>query len=342
MKSNVWTLFFTFSVFSFVGVTASADSVTCKLEIKAPSGMWTPWGRSNNNRSVEVKADLKLEDSGLKQTEIYSDKTIDQLFYKNIIVAGNLHKDPTTQKKKLFIGVYEAYGSVPQTTPSSLLQLVHLSKVKTYEGNDRYEVLLPIVSGSSDSGSVELLAEDYGASGSTSKLKLSCALEDKEQHVVTLNPSNKRELFSCDIEASHHSSGKSVKENNKTVILGYNPNEFMRDLQPIVEDRHFGSFFGGIRIMGNLFIDSQTSQPKFLLGIYRSWKFYNPQVHGEYWVPDQPTKKEPFFFAMPEAEIITSSDYAEVATATAYEGFTVKVACKKLRNRTQLVQNYSF
>lgn len=344
MKANTLFLSFILGFMTLATVSANAETVTCELSHDAPVGAWRPSGRRNYDQTIVKQAELSLEESAHKQTEIIYDESLNSYFSRQLKVTGNIHLDPKTQKKKLFVGLYEVRSGI-RLNDESLLSMMHVSEtMKTYDGREMDEVLVPVVSGMSDTGSVELLAENYGSTGSPSKVKLSCSIS-KAPVASTLNFSNRRERFSCDVFAGHYASNKAVQEQNKQVILGYNSNEFMRDLQPIIEDKHFSGFFANVKIMANLFVDKETNQTKLLLGIYKIWRHYDAEKHGEYWVPDSNSRGKnggPFFYAQPQAEVITTSDYAEVITASAFDGYAVRVSCKKATNNNQWAENYSF
>jgi hypothetical protein len=262
----------------------------------------------------------------------------------DVTFLGSASLDPVTKRKKINVGMYSKNHLQTEFNPKlGLFNIPQLSKVKTWDNKDITEYYRPIMSAVSDSGKIELYNGDFEQQNI---IKFSCKTNEAENYISELKPERKREQFTCNINVKNSSERELIDEINKTVVLGFSYSH-KRDLQPVMEEditrtssSTDGKVLSGVRIMGNLYIDEKTNQPKFILGLYRMSRRYDPTKHAEYWTPEyQPKDKDgnraPWFFAMPIAEATTDSDYVELRSDF-QNGHTYKVKAECMKSNSQM------
>lgn len=311
--------------------------LTCEMNLVSSWKTWTPWGQKNYDQNVTVNATLPLVDNPLNKKVIFESESLNDYFQQgDIKFLANASLDPITKRKKIHIGMYVSNYLQTEFNPKlGLFNVPVLSKYKTWDGKNIINYFSPVMSAVSDSGRIELYNGDYQGD----RIKFSCLTEEEKAFITELKPENKKEQFTCNINVKNSLNREVIDELNKTVVLGFSYSH-KRDLQPIIEDEVFKSqSMAAIRLMGNLYVDKETNKPKFLLGIYKISRGYNPKEHSEYWTPEyQPKDRNgnprKWFYAMPLAESTTDSDYIELRSDFQH-GHTqkIKVECMKLNNR---------
>lgn len=242
-----------------------------------------------------------------------------------------------TGRKKVHVGMYTKNHFQTEFNPKlGLFNIPLLSKDKTYDNKDITNYFRPIMSAVSDSGRIELFTGDYQGD----KIQFSCITDEAESYISALKPERKKEQFTCNINVKNSLNREVIDELNKTVVLGFSYSH-KRDLQPIIEEDIFRSnSMPAIRLMGNLYVDPETNQSKFLLGMYRIRRGYDPKEHSEYWTPeyqpkDQNGNPSKWFFALPIAESITDSDYVELRSDFQH-GHSQKVKVECMKSNSQM------
>lgn len=327
-------------------------NLSCKVVVDEGSTYWSLSGRKTKELSAEAEVNLPISSDGLLNQVVIEDAMISSRFSKRVVFMANAHIDPVTGKRKIFLGMYHAHSTERRNTPT----LINVPFSDTYvDHNNQTQNItgfgIPIVSAVSDSGTIGLFTGRFV----DGKLKMSCVTDDAETYRSNLNLSEPRQLFSCNISVRNGFRGTSIDEINKEVILGRGEalrteqerrdderlgvsdlSAKRRDLQPIIDDEVFKKVSSRVQIMGNLYINKETNQPEFLLGIYEVNRFYDPVEHaGYYTLPEKrlAMNGNPTMYALPLAEVTSSSDYAEVRSAAAIDGYSYKVECKKMNNR---------
>jgi hypothetical protein len=313
--------------------------LACQIELDSPFNRLTLRGRVSDDKIINTQINLPISANAEENHIVLEDEAINSFFHHRIVFLGNAHLDPVTGSRKLFIGMYEAYSNNLRGR-THMFKLPFLDYFTDYRGEtvlgDSFG--LPIVSAASDSGRLDLFTGDY----KQSRLKMKCEIKDNVSVVTQLNFDQPRHQFTCNINMKNGHSGRKIDEINKQVTLGFNVND-RQELQPIIEDEHLSSVLASAKIMGNLYLNPETSKPELLLGIYRMSRWYDPVRHEGYYTPEyQPRSSteagKKFFYAMPLAEVRTNSDYAELRTGATASGYSLKVECKKINNQMAWIE----
>lgn len=307
-------------------------ALNCQMELGSDFSRLTLRGRVSYDKVIQANINIPISSSVEDNHIILEDEDINSYFHQRIVFLGNALIDPVTGERKIFIGMYAGYPNTLRGR-SNFFNLPFIDFYQDYNGNTVQDsgFGIPIVSAASDSGSISLFTGDF----KQARLKMNCKTSDSESYVSKLDFNQPRHQFSCNINMRNGHSGRQIDEINKQVILGFNVNDRM-ELQPIIEDEHLKSVLASAHIMGNLYLNPETSKPELLLGIYRMSRWYDPEKHSEYFTPERQARTHdgrPFFYAMPLAEVRTNSDYAELRTGATLSGYSLKVECKKIENR---------
>ncbi len=305
--------------------------MTCRIDLNPNNGSF--W-RKDNNLTYTEQIVLPLSADVSDHQVIFQSDEINAHFHRSIVFLGNATVDPLTGRRKIFIGIYQASDRKENIDKANLMfSLPFTEFYKKYDGKIGHSTQygLPIVSAVSDSGSLEIFTGDYF----NGRFKMSCKANGYDIQASSFDPlKSPRERFSCNINLKNAYSKQTVNELSRPVILGFST-EDRNDLQPIIEDNMFEGLLTNIRVMGNLYINQETLKPEFLLGIYRMSKLYDPKLHAGFHIPKNQTLNKngnPNYYAVPVAEIRTESDYAELRTRVALDGYRMEIECKKINN----------
>jgi len=217
------------------------ESYTCELSIDAPKTLFH--GQYyDQNKVFDVQ--IPVTKSQLDQTVLVSDDLINESFSKKVQFLGNVTIDPSTQKKRLFIGMYEMRSNTIDISkdPFFAIPVSNLDRSLDY-ADTRHAV--PIVSAVSDSGSLEI----FNASFNQHIIKFKCASKSRSSDSESkFDPNHGREKFLCNIKIMSYYKKQIINESNKQIILGYSTTK--RDLQPIMEDSQLKGYYANILVMG--------------------------------------------------------------------------------------------
>ncbi len=300
------------------------ESYTCELSIDAPKTLFH--GQYyDQNKVFDVQ--IPISKSQLEQTVLVSDDLIDESFGKKIQFLGNVTVDPRTQKKRLFIGMYEMRSGTIDISKDPFFAIPVSNTDRSLHYADVRDAV-PIVSTVSDSGSLEI----FNASFQQHTIKFKCTSKNTSSDLeAKFDPNHGREKFLCNIKIMTHYDQQIISESNKQILLGYSKTK--RDLQPVMEDSHLDGYYKNILLMGNLFYNSELKKTEFVLGVYKQARHYDPVKHAGFWIPPQSprlrTSGIPFFYTVPEAEAVSSSGSVEVRyREPEFAFYETTVSCK--------------